>query len=134
MSHFTTVRTLFVMREHLLAALEEMGFKKIEVHEEAQHLRGYLGDKRKQTAEIIIRKKYVGRMSNDIGFKTTDKGTYDAIISRFDRAKYNKNWMGKLSQRYAYRATLAKLEEQGFDLTEEKKEGDKIHLSLRRTA
>jgi len=40
-----------------------MGYKNIEVHEEAQNLYGYRGDKRKEKAHIIIRKKYLNQLS-----------------------------------------------------------------------
>ena len=43
--------------------------------------------------------------------------------------------MQTVHQRYAYHATRAKLEAQGFDLVEEtQEEGGRIHLRLRRMA
>lgn len=133
MSHFTKLRTRIVDIDALLKALFEMGFKTVEVHETAEHLYGYQGDKRKQTAEVIIRRKHVGRASNDIGFKRREDGAFDAIISDYDRSKYSQDWLNRLTQRYAYHAARAKLEEQGFVLvTEEAEEGERIHLVLRR--
>ena len=135
MSHFTKLRTRIVDIDALLKALSEVGFNTVETHEIAQNLRGYLGDKRKQTAEVIIRRKFIGRASNDIGFKRREDGTFDAIISDYDRKKYSEGWLSRLTQRYAYHAARAKLEEQGFSLvTEEVEEGERIHLVLRRMA
>jgi hypothetical protein len=60
MSAFHTVRTLYKDPECLIAALAEMGYTEVEVHEVAQHLYGYHGDKRNETANIIVRRKFVG--------------------------------------------------------------------------
>jgi len=43
----------------LTKALADMGFKEVEVHDTAQKLHGFQGDVRKETAEVIIRRKYV---------------------------------------------------------------------------
>ncbi len=135
MSHFTRIKTRFVDDQRLIKALREMGFKEIEVHEAAQHLYGFLGDRRPQKAEIIIRRKHLSRSSNDIGFARQDDGTFLAYISGFDRPKYNDAWIGKLTQRYAYLATQETLADQGFTLVEEQKSPDgRIHMILRRTA
>lgn len=133
MSHFTTLKTTLVEKQFLVQALRDLGFKQVEVHEKAQHLHGYQGDVRPQTAEVIIRRRFIGPVSNDIGFKRRKDGTFDAIISDYDRAKYDRRWLNRLTQRYAYHAARAKLEEQGFTLVnEETREDGRIHLVLRR--
>jgi hypothetical protein len=135
MSHFTTIKTRFCDAQALLQALNDLGLKTVEVHETAEHLYGFMGDKRKQTAEIIIRRKYVGRMSNDLGFKRGTDGTFTAIISGYDRSKYDARWLAKLTQRYGYHVACHKLTEQGFDLVKEETQADgRIHLVLRRMA
>ena len=96
---------------------------------------GVGGDRREQTAEVIIRKKHIGWASNDIGFRRQPDGTFEAIISEFDRRKYSPQWLDKLTQRYAYHLARAKLQEQGFDLISEETARDgRIHLVLRRMA
>ena len=133
MSHFTVVKTKLIDRQALVKALNDLGFKNIELHDAAQHLYGYRGDQRAQTAEVIIRRKYIGRASNDIGFKLSQDGTYTAVISEYDRSKYGQEWLNRLSQRYAYHIARSKLTEQGFDLVSEETEQDgRIHLVLRR--
>ena len=133
MSHFTTIKTKITDIPSLVAALADVGFKTVEVHQEPQHLFGYQGDQRAQVAEIIIRRKFVGRASNDIGFKLQRDGTFDAIVSQYDRTKYSQAWLQRLLQRYAYHAVRAKLEEQGFALVNEEQHQDaQIHLVLRR--
>jgi hypothetical protein len=135
MSHFTAIKTQFINDKALLKALSDLGFCNVEQHERPQYLYGYQGDIRPEAAEIVIRRKFVGPASNDIGFKRGDNGTFAAIISEFDRSRYSKAWLEKLLHRYAYHATIQKLvEEQGFSLVEEdKQESGAIHLVLRRS-
>ena len=132
MSHFTTLQTQITDVKALRAALADLGFGDVEVHDRAQHLYGYRGDEREQTAEVIVRRKHLGWLSNDLGFKRNAGGTFDAIISNYDRRKYSQEWLDRLTQRYAYHAARAKLEEQGFVLTSEEQKDGKIHLVLRR--
>jgi hypothetical protein len=135
MSHFTVLRTQITDTDALVKALADLGFTQVEVHQTAQHLYGYQGDVRPQTAEVIIRRQLIGPASNDIGFKRQEDGTFDAIISDYDRNKYSQQWLQRLTQRYAYHVARAKLEEQGFALvTEEKQQDERIHLVLRRMA
>jgi hypothetical protein len=135
MSHFTTLKTQITDARALEAALADLGFPEVEVHAVAQHLYGYQGDARPQTAEVIVRRQHLGKLSNDIGFKRNAAGTFDAIISEFDRPKYSAEWLGKLAQRYAYHVARAKLQEQGFTLVAEENTRDgRIHLTLRRMA
>jgi hypothetical protein len=133
MSHFTVIRTQIVEVRALVKALEDVGFKNVEVHELAQHLYGYQGDVRAQTAEVIIRRKNIGPASNDIGFKRQKDGTFDAIISEYDRSRYTKDWLNHLTQRYAYHAVTERMAEQGFEVVEEENQQDRtIHLTVRR--
>ncbi|REJ91790.1 MAG: DUF1257 domain-containing protein [Planctomycetota bacterium] len=133
MSHFTSIHTRLVDKSALVAALSDVGFDDVEVHDQAQQLYGYRGDKRRQTAEVIIRRQYVGSASNDIGFRRRDDGAFDAIISEYDRSKYGPKWIERLTQRYAYHVTRHQLNEQRFDVVKEEIQADgKIHLSLRR--
>lgn len=135
MSHFTTIKTRITDTEALVEALRDVGFAGVEVFGQPQHLHGYQGDRRKQTAEVVIRREHVGEASNDIGFKRRGDGEYDAIISEFDRSKYNSKWLEKLTHRYAYHLAVHKMTEQGFDLvSEEAQANGAVHLLLRRMA
>lgn len=133
MSHFTTIKTTFVATGSLLKALADAGFKEVEVHDAAQPLYGYQGDVRADRAEIIIRRRFIGTASNDIGFKRQADGTFTAIISEFDRRRYSVEWLNSLRQRYAYHVVKEQLDQQGFALVEEEVRQDRtIHLVLRR--
>ncbi|MBD2180017.1 DUF1257 domain-containing protein [Planktothrix sp. FACHB-1355] len=121
MSHFTAIKTELRDVNALVMALEDLGFKdKVEIHAEAQRLYGFEGDLRQETAEVVIRRQHLGAASNDIGFKQQDDGTYEAVISSYDRAyKYSQQWLNKLTQRYGYHQLMATVPEQGFTVEEE---------------
>jgi hypothetical protein len=119
MSHFTAIKTQLKDAAALVKALSDVGFKQVEVHDTAQHLYGFQGDIRSQTAEVIIRRKYVGGASNDIGFQRQADGTFEAMISEYDRHKYNQPWLNQVTQRYGYHALMAAAPAQGFTVEEE---------------
>ena len=60
-------------RRLLLAALADLGYAQVE-EGEALPLYGYEGDQRLETAEIVVRRRYLGAASNDVGFARTDEG------------------------------------------------------------
>ena len=133
MSHYTVVRTRMVDRQALVAALADLGFPDVEVHDEPKPLIGYRGDQRAQRAHVIVRRRHIGRASNDIGFARQQDGSYQALISRFDRARFNARWLERLHARYAYHATLAVLTRQHFEVVHETTRDDgEVHLVLRR--
>lgn len=141
MSEFTVCKTKFKDRDALVDALVESGFKReeIEIHETPQNLYGYHGDKRSQKANIIIRRGSVGSSSNDLGFLKKEDGTYEAIISEFDRRSagrhagnaggYNEKWLDSLCQNYAVRLLTREHQKKGRKVQATKK-GDKVVLSV----
>jgi len=73
--------------ELLLAALADLGWDsgKVEVHDNPVALYGYHGDRRPETANVVIRRNNTGvSSSNDIGFVKRPDGTYAPIISEYD--------------------------------------------------
>lgn len=73
----------FKDRRLLLAALIDLGYRDVE-QGEALALYGYQGDRRPETAELVIRRGHVGRLSNDLGFKRTAEG-YVPVVSEYDQ-------------------------------------------------
>ena len=135
MSHYTTLDTTIVSTEFLIQALADMGFADVEVHEAAQPLVGWRGDLRETQAEVIVRRRHLGRSSNDIGFARNAEGRFEALISEFDRGRYDQGWLGKLTQRYAYRVARDNLAKQDFTLVEESMDDDRtIRMTVRRMA
>lgn len=110
MSHYSYIRKQLTDKDYLIKALQRLGFQPV-VHETAQRLEGYKGDKRKQTAHIIVPRAQIGSASNDLGFYWN--GTeYDVIISDYDRGCGNcaprqglgTMFLSKLSANYAVAA------------------------------
>jgi hypothetical protein len=135
MSHFTRVHTSLRDAGLLIAALAELGYRDVEVHDQPQVLYGYLGDERQQRAEIIIRRKHVGGASNDIGFACQPDGTFEAIISEFDRGKHGGRWLARLVQAYGHAAALKYAEDHGYDVQTDVAEKDGTRrITLRRYA
>jgi len=106
MSAYITLLTPMIDRECLLAALGDVGFEqsKVEVHDQPVALRGYGGDLRSQTANIVIRKIHVGMASNDIGFLETNTG-HQLIVSDYDQGHFGKEWLSQLHARYQVQLT-----------------------------
>lgn len=137
MSAYSENRTSFKNVDDIISALIDCGYPReaIEVHETAQHLYGYHGDKRADTAEIIIRRANVNRYmsggaSNDLGFKKQPDGTYAAIISDYDSGKHNKFWMAKLKTSYAEHGILKVAQKQGLRAAGRKIVNGKVQLQF----
>lgn len=73
----------FKDRECLVQALAECGYLTVE-EGESLSLFGYRGDRRPETAQIVVRRKFIGSASNDLGFQKTDNG-YVPVISEYDQ-------------------------------------------------
>lgn len=120
MSHYSAVKTKIKRKSDLVSALKSMNNGKwkncIEVHDTPQNLIGYDGDVREQKADIIIRRHNISSSSNDIGFVRQQDGTYQAVISDYDRTsqRYNSEWLDKLSQQYSYEVVKSTAVSNGF--------------------
>ncbi|MEM3452118.1 MAG: DUF1257 domain-containing protein [Candidatus Hadarchaeum sp.] len=136
MSHYCEVQIELRDEAALVAALTRLGFRReiIEVHQTPQTLYGYQGDARPQKAHIIIRRKYVGRAANDLGFERQADGRYRVWVSEYDQAHngYNNAWLGRLKQAYGIEKARAEAKKRGYRLTEQKLDDGTIRLVLRR--
>jgi hypothetical protein len=89
-------------RRLLLAALADLGYGEVE-EGEALPLYGYQGDRRPETAEIVVRRQHVGGASNDLGFARTEQG-YVPVISEYDqRTLLDGQFLVKLRTAYSER-------------------------------
>jgi hypothetical protein len=119
MSHFTTIKTQITDTEALVKALADVGFRKVETHPTPQALYGYQGDLRPESAEVIIRRQHISSLSNDIGFQRQADGTFEAIVSEFDRRRYSQDWLNQLTQRYGYHKLMTSAPAEGFTIEQE---------------
>jgi hypothetical protein len=89
-------------RRLLLAALAKLGYADVE-EGEAVPLYGYQGDRRRETAEIVVRRRHLGSASNDLGFASTPAG-YVPILSEYDhRVLHGGEFLVKLRTAYSER-------------------------------
>ena len=91
---------VLVDRRLLLAALADLGYAEVE-EGEALPLYGYQGDRRPETAELVVRRRHLRPLSNDLGFRRTDRG-YVPVISDYDqRALLGGRFLPRLRTAYA---------------------------------
>lgn len=125
MSHFTRIKTRMVEKEYLKLALQDLGYA---YQEGDLKIRGFSGQYTKVEIKVLTKNP-----DYDIGFRKIGD-EYEMVADWWGIRDVNKEqFLQQLTQRYAYHATRAKLEEQGFSLVrEEIQEGGRIHLVLRR--
>lgn len=123
MSHISRIKTKIVEKEFLLRALSDLGYP---VEEGELALKGFSAFT--TTVEI----KIPLRFSNPIGFRRNGDA-YEIVADWWGvRGVKRDQFVNQVTQRYAYHAARARLEEQGFDLIEEVQEKGEIRLVLRR--
>jgi hypothetical protein len=89
-------------RRLLLAALADLGYTEVE-EGEALPLYGYQGDRRPETAELVVRRRHLGSASNDVGFARTPAG-YVPIVSEYDqRTLHGGRFLVELRTAYSER-------------------------------
>ena len=122
MSHISRIKTKMEVKEYLLKAIEDLGFR----YEEGNLTLSGFGEKTRVDIKINM------RMSYDIGLRATPNG-YEIIADWWGvRGVKRQELTDKLSQRYAYHATMDKLKQQGFTLVNEENQNGQIRLVLRR--
>ncbi len=126
MSHFSTIKTQITDKDFVLMAIKDLGFTYEEGEQEVKAFGG-------QKTPVDIRIKLP--MSYDIGLRKRGDH-YEIVADWFGvRGISQKDFTQRLTQRYAYHAARAKLEQQGFDMVEEKvEETGQIRIVLRRMA
>ena len=124
MSHFTTIKTSMIELEYIKKGLTDLGYP---FQEGNVTVRGFAGGKTTADLKVAANRRY------DIGFRKTNQN-YEIVADWWGIRKIKQEaFSQQLTQRYAYHATVAKLEEQGFTLTEElQQQNGGIHLTLRR--
>jgi hypothetical protein len=124
MSHYTTIRTRISDMGSLICAVESMGYQ----YKTGKNLPMYdfCGNKTAYTADLVIPRKYLASVSNDIGFSRQEDGTYRLIISDYDQtAAKIKDFPQQIRQRYAYFKVKKELQlEDNKQIIEEKKHVD----------
>lgn len=137
MSHFTEMKVDYLQKNEaqLVAALEEcFGAGNVEVHEDGAALFGYQGDNRAKLktssanyappCHIIIRRENVGAASNDVGYRRTEDGKYQAYISDYDQGgNFNKQKQNQVTQNYTVGVTTKQMKSQGYSVKKTTEKG-----------
>ena len=127
MSHFTRIKTQMIEQEYITRALSDLGYQ----WEQGElKVKGFAGAR----AHVAIKVK-LPSSSHEIGFRKSGEA-FEIIADWWGvRGVSREKFRQQVSQRYAYHAARAKLENQGFVLvSEETQEEGRLHLVLRRTA
>ncbi len=125
MSHFSQIKTQLRNLPCLQAALTDLG---IDWKSESQAIRGYRGQTR--NAELAIEQPN----GYDIGF-SWNGSEYELVA---DLQYWQQDWsvdgfLSRVTQRYAYHTVLNETAQKGFQLTEQRQNGDgSISLVLQR--
>lgn len=132
MSEYAQKATEYKDASLLCEALKEMGYANVLHHETPQHLYGYKGDRREQTADIIIPRRDVGQASNDVGFARQPNGAYAAIISQYDSraGACDAAWLKKLKATYAEKGVMRQAQREGLRFTGKKTVAGKVKLQF----
>jgi len=104
--------------------------------EQGQHpyLYGYLGDRRPETAEYVIRRQHIGTSANDLGFARQADGSLGVVISDFDSRNTGAEIVAQVKQRYARLQVEKQARARGFRVEEVKEAGGTVRLRLYPTA
>lgn len=125
MSHFTTLKTRIVSREHLKQALHDL---EIQYEEGELEIRGYQGIRTAVDIKIPS-----ANVDYDLGFRKSGE-TYELVADWYGLPDLDRReFLGRIAQRYAYLVAKEQLESQDFTVVEEEVLSDNtIHITVRR--
>lgn len=125
MSHFTRLQTRLVQRQHVVQALQDLGY---DVRQGGVEIQGYMGTR--TAVDFMVPS---GTPGYDIGFRQGGDG-YEVVADWWGIKDLQQEvFLQRLTQRYAYCAVRRQLEEQGFTLVGEEQTAEEgLRLTLRR--
>jgi len=118
MSHFSTIKTKLRETEPLVKALNQLGYHP---SQDEKFVKGYQG--RFTAVDISI--DLPG--STKVGFKWDNNSNSYELVTDLDLWKYNlpvERFISKVTQMYAYQTIIAKTEQDGYQIVEQKNEID----------
>ena len=118
MSHFSTIKTKIRETEPLIKALDHLGYSP---NQEEKFVKGYQGKFTAVDISVDLPE------STKVGFKwDTNSKSYE-LVTDLDLWKYNlpvERFISKVTQMYAYHTIIAKTEQDGYQIVEQKNERD----------
>jgi len=133
MSKYKRIATQFRDRKCLLEALKRTGVPfEVAKNGEQMHLYGYMGDRRRERAELVIRRQHIGSASNDLGYVwNAQAGAYEAIVSEYDtRCIQTTKIRQKIKQQYAVSKVVKEARRKGMRVVQRRNEQGQIRLVL----
>lgn len=117
MSRFMKVNVTYKDRSALAEALKVIfGESAVSVSDTPTHLIGYKGDTREEAAEIVVSRHYISSVSNDAGWALNSEGSYELIISEYDRsALHSYKLIDRVTQEYARIMVTRRLQSAGYE-------------------
>jgi len=128
MSKYKRITTQIKDEGLLRKALEDVGLPFEQG--EGLALYGYEGKRRRETAEVVIRRRHIGSVANDLGFHRLGDGSYEVIISEYDRRTRGQKILDQVRQRYAYHGVCQKAQAKGYTVVEQVEDDGVIRLRL----
>jgi hypothetical protein len=127
MSHFTTLKTRIVSKDHLKQALQDL---QLQFEEGETEIRGYQGIRTSVDIRIPT-----SNPDYQIGFRKQGE-TYEMVADWYGIEDVKQqDFLQQISQRYAYNVAKEQLEKQDFTVVEEEVGADRtIHITVRRMA
>lgn len=93
--------------QHLKAALEAVGLREIEIHDQPQPLLSWRNQPVGESAEVIVRRRHIGATADDLGFLRRPNGQFEAIVSEILLGRFDLRWFAELDKRHAALAAAA---------------------------
>ena len=118
MSHFSTIKTKLRETEPLVKALNQLGYHP---SQDEKFVKGYQG----RFTAVDISVDLPG--STKVGFKWDNNSNSYELVTDLDLWKYNlpvERFISKVTQMYAYHTIIAKTEQDGYQIVEQKNERD----------
>ena len=118
MSHFSTIKTQLKESNSLIKALNQLGY---EINQEEKFVKGFKGKFTAVDISMDLPK------DTKVGFKwNTNSNSYE-LVTDLDLWKFDlpvERFISKVTQMYAYQTIIAKTEEDGYQIVEEKNQKD----------
>lgn len=132
MSKYMRVETVFKDEDTLRQALTDVCQGRGIQFERGQALTlyGFRGKARAETGEYVIRRNFVGRAANDLGFARKADGTFEAVISQFDSRTEGMKILNEVRQRYTHLQVEKLARARGMRVEEVKDPSGTIRLKL----
>jgi len=133
MSKYLKVETQFKDAGLLQQALADVcAARRIQYEQgEGLTLYGYQGKARPERAEFVVRRGYISRSANDLGFHRLPDGSFEIIISEYDSEHTSAAHIAReVKQRYARLKVEKVARARGLQVQEIEGEGGVIRLRL----